>query len=118
MFASPTQDAALDAYAEVYVRTTRTLFAAMQAEHRPADLKAVPQEVLLDNARALVTYRDPKPRLCRLLRVSALRLRALSRPHQGQGRAHGRLRQGQRRGLTIIGTKTYAKGSDAAATAR
>lgn len=34
--------------------------------------------------------------LCALLGVSALRLRALSCPHQGQGQAHGRLRQGER----------------------
>lgn len=41
MFASPALDAALDAYAELYGRAERALCAAMQVEHRPADLKAV-----------------------------------------------------------------------------
>ena len=42
------------------------------------------------------------PRLCRLLGGSALRLRALPRPHQGQGRARGRLRQAQRHGRALL----------------
>jgi len=37
---APEQDAALDAYAELHGRAERALFAAMQAGHWPADLKA------------------------------------------------------------------------------
>jgi len=66
----------------------------------------VPQEVLLDNARALVEHHDAVTREVRfnerlnafapLLGLPATRLRALPGADQGQGRARRRLRQEER----------------------
>jgi hypothetical protein len=65
----------------------------------------VPEEVLLDNARALVAHHDPQTREVQFNE----RLRAFAgywgfRPgaHQRQRRTHGRLRQGQRPGRAAV----------------
>ena len=73
---------------------------------RSAHFGGVPEEVLLDNAAALVAASRPASRevdvqrqaarLCQALGLPAARLRAVPGAHEGQGRARRRLREEER----------------------